>query len=658
MKLNTLTFLVCALIIYTTANAQECQRIFISEYVAGTGNNKAVEIYNPTGEPIDLDGYVLERWSNGEQSATDQLNLEGIIPAFGTWVVVNGQTEDIDLGTFISPACDPALQALADQLDNPYPAPTFFNGNDVLLLVNYSESAPVFDIFGKPGQDPGAGWTDPDGNNITALQTLIRKAEVTQGVTIPPVTFMPLDEWVPIGTDNWSNLGTHDCNCDASCNVNINLGDTLSYCNLESAVLDAGVGYASYFWSTGENTSSIEVNGSGTYTVQVFDDAGCSAIDSVYVDFLSVNILQQDILVAPGQSVFIEVEVSNSDQLSYLWSNGATTPIIEVNPTQNTTYTVAVSNGITTCTDNVSVTVFCEVDGGILEVTNPMTEFCVGDNSPNLISVQVSGNSGLGTYGVVDANSFDIVGGSINGTFNFENYPPGDYFVGYVSYLQPGFLAGKENISDFDGCFDVSNLIGVSTYTLEGGVITANESNTFCLGEGAPTNLSFSVSGKIGPNFRWALLNQAFSEVILSNQSGTFNIQNLNAGVYRVVHVAFGDEVILGQVDPQNIMGCVDVSNSLSVILLDCGGIVNLDIKTNPVSHNSSVIFSNSEGGMALLEIYDISGRLIRSVYNGYAEEAVEYQIETDLSDLNNGVYLYRLTTDQTVVTEKFIVSR
>ncbi|MGB6036058.1 MAG: lamin tail domain-containing protein, partial [Cryomorphaceae bacterium] len=214
MKPKNLTSLLIVLIFCTASYAQECDQIFISEYVAGTGNNKAIELYNPTGEPIDLDGYVLERWSNGEQSATDQLNLEGVIPAFGTWVIVNGQTEDIDLGTFISPACDPALQALADQIDNPYPAPTFFNGNDALVLLNYSFSSPVLDIFGKPGQDPGAGWTDPDGNNVTALQTLIRKAEVTQGVIIPPAIFMPLDQWVPIGTDTWSNLGEHSCECN------------------------------------------------------------------------------------------------------------------------------------------------------------------------------------------------------------------------------------------------------------------------------------------------------------------------------------------------------------------------------------------------------------------------------------------------------------
>ncbi|MEM9050799.1 MAG: lamin tail domain-containing protein, partial [Bacteroidota bacterium] len=136
MKLNYILFSLFVCLISSVVHAQDCDRLFFSEYVVGNGNNRAIELYNPTSEPIDLDGYVIERWSNGEQLATDELNLQGVIPAYGTWVVVNGQTEDINLGVFISPACDPALQALADQLDNPYPAPMYMNGNDALVLLN------------------------------------------------------------------------------------------------------------------------------------------------------------------------------------------------------------------------------------------------------------------------------------------------------------------------------------------------------------------------------------------------------------------------------------------------------------------------------------------------------------------------------------------
>ncbi len=52
----------------------------------------------------------------------------------------------------------------------------------------------------------------------------------------------------------------------------------------------------------------------------------------------------------------IEMQQLSTSQ-SYLWSTGDTTATISVNPTQTTTYYVTVSNGFSTCTDSLMVTV-------------------------------------------------------------------------------------------------------------------------------------------------------------------------------------------------------------------------------------------------------------------------------------------------------------
>jgi hypothetical protein len=51
------------------------------------------------------------------------------------------------------------------------------------------------------------------------------------------------------------------------------------------------------------------------------------------------------------------LNLGSSCNLSYQWSNGATTPTISVTPTQTTTYYCTVSNGITSCVDSVVVIV-------------------------------------------------------------------------------------------------------------------------------------------------------------------------------------------------------------------------------------------------------------------------------------------------------------
>ena len=51
--------------------------LFISEYVEGTSNNKAIEIFNGTSSSVDLaaDGYKLEFYFNGSTSPGTTINL-------------------------------------------------------------------------------------------------------------------------------------------------------------------------------------------------------------------------------------------------------------------------------------------------------------------------------------------------------------------------------------------------------------------------------------------------------------------------------------------------------------------------------------------------------------------------------------------------------
>ena len=221
MRFNSSILL--ALLVAPFVVQSQCTDLFISEYLEGTGNNKGLEFYNPTAETINLSGYQLQRWSNGEGTATDWVDLIGEVAPFGTWVLVNGQTEDVDLGGgATSPAVDVAMQALADQLDNPYPAPTYMNGDDAMVLVK--NGATVVDIFGKPGEDPGVAWTNDEANGfvdigdgaawLTSNHTLRRKYDVMQGVTIPPVVFNTFAEWDTLVVNTWDGLGAHACACN------------------------------------------------------------------------------------------------------------------------------------------------------------------------------------------------------------------------------------------------------------------------------------------------------------------------------------------------------------------------------------------------------------------------------------------------------------
>lgn len=197
--------------------AQDCSELFFSEYVEGSSNNKAVEIYNPTDAPIDLSSYSIERYSNGSDAVSDEMNLSGTINAGETWLVTNSDTNSTNEFGYIMVE----LYNMADQWAPVYPSPLYMNGNDAMTL---SKNGSIIDIIGKIGEDPGDAWTDDatagftDANGgawWTKNHTLIRKASVKSGVTTSPILFNPAAEWDSLSINTWTNLGTHECDCSS-----------------------------------------------------------------------------------------------------------------------------------------------------------------------------------------------------------------------------------------------------------------------------------------------------------------------------------------------------------------------------------------------------------------------------------------------------------
>lgn len=120
----------------------------------------------------------------------------------------------------------------------------------------------------------------------------------------------------------------------------------------------------SYNWQgigivSGDTTSSVTVDGAGTYIVTVTDPTnGCTAS--------STTIVSQ--VLAPTASVSndVTITIGNSALLaaggggSYLWSTNDTTSTISVSPTETTTYCVTVSNA-SGCFDTACVRVTVEI---------------------------------------------------------------------------------------------------------------------------------------------------------------------------------------------------------------------------------------------------------------------------------------------------------
>ena len=180
MKLN---MLLLAMLLAPAVHAEP----FISEYVEGSSNNKALEIYNPADVALNLSGYSIKVFNNGATAASKTITLSGSLAAKGTLVLT-----------------DTAATATLAAKSNMTFGSSNFNGDDAIALY---KGADLIDVFGQIGVDPGASWGS--NNNFTHDRTLVRKASVGQGDTNGSDAFDPSVEWDFYAKDDFSNLGAH-----------------------------------------------------------------------------------------------------------------------------------------------------------------------------------------------------------------------------------------------------------------------------------------------------------------------------------------------------------------------------------------------------------------------------------------------------------------
>ncbi|MBG7087409.1 SpnA family nuclease [Pseudomonas aeruginosa] len=174
-----------ALLGLPVANAAE---LIISEYVEGSGNNKALEFYNSGSQVLDLSAYRVEFYFNGASAAGRSIDLSGSLAPGKTFVLANG-------------VADPALLALASQRVEG----SWFNGNDAVLLRR--RGGEILDSLGQVGFNPGTTWGSGDVQTLD--RSLVRKADIRDGDSDPSDAFDPAAQWLGYPRDTFANLGQH-----------------------------------------------------------------------------------------------------------------------------------------------------------------------------------------------------------------------------------------------------------------------------------------------------------------------------------------------------------------------------------------------------------------------------------------------------------------
>ena len=216
--------------------------VFISQYIEGTGNNKAIEIFNGTLSNLDLSAqnYVLQQYNNSSLTASVDIALSGTI-ASRDCLVIGRQ----DTPTNYAP------DAAISDLDNLFTNKNLtFNGDDVIVL---RQDGTIKDRVGQvSSKATGSLWS-----RNTTDHTLTRKSTIETGtVTSATEEFPLLDEWEISNQDTFTDLGSHEIHYEVynpgGYSLIMDTGATLM-----SGELSGGIGDVSFWYRTESMTPAV-----------------------------------------------------------------------------------------------------------------------------------------------------------------------------------------------------------------------------------------------------------------------------------------------------------------------------------------------------------------------------------------------------------------
>src|SRR5574341_1272071 len=194
---SVMTILALMLVALPTQGAQAAPtELFFSEYIEGSSNNKALEIYNGTGAAVNLatGGYNVQMYFNGSASAGLTINLTGSVASGDVYVLAQS-------------SANATILAQADQTNGA----GWFNGDDAVVL---RKGTTAIDVIGQIGNNPSTEWGT--GLTSTADNTLRRKSIIEAGDTNGSDAFDPSIEWDGLLTDTFGGLGCLGADCAPS----------------------------------------------------------------------------------------------------------------------------------------------------------------------------------------------------------------------------------------------------------------------------------------------------------------------------------------------------------------------------------------------------------------------------------------------------------
>ena len=477
---------------------------------------------------------------------------------------------------------------------------------------------------------------------------------------------------LPAGTYSYIVTDANGCSVSGQVTITeyplltVDIGPDTSICSDGSIVLDAGFGYASYLWSTGDTTEKITVDTSGTYSVVVSDTNGCTASDTALIDFFADPVvdLGPDTTICSGDTIVLD---AGGPFVTYAWSIGGTDSTRSVSLPDTISVMVIDSNGCNT-SDTIIVNNFVVADPNITSI-GPDT-LCLGD------TLELEADAGFVTYDwstgdttrFAFADSSDTPWVSLTVTDSTGCSRTDSIFITFLAFDDPNPVimpgpsvalcdgepvqldAGDGYVQYLWSTGDTSRFIDATAgqyfVTVWNGFGCSERSDTITADSvGSPVASIDTIAGgdsliamPSGLSYQWYQVTGSGDSLLAGETGQTFGPSV--TGDYRV-------EVIDSN-------GCSDIATYTGFVvgIQELSLFDGLDVYPNPTQGRLNIRTYRPFTLPVNLTVVDMHGRPIR---NYHLDRFMDIYT-MDLSDIANGMYLLKVETERGSFMVRFMI--
>ncbi|HEU4717631.1 MAG TPA: PKD domain-containing protein, partial [Bacteroidia bacterium] len=363
-----------------------------------------------------------------------------------------------------------------------------------------------------------------------------------------------------------------------------------------------------YSW-TGGGTMANDTVMSGmpgtsmNYAIDVMDGCGTSASDTVMISAFNVPSVTApaDTTVCGGSTVVLMSAAAGGDgNYSYTWSNGPVTANDTLTASSTMNYTVTVSDGCSNMgTDSAMVAVYSIPS----VIVSSDTAICNGD------SVMLMANA---------------TGGDMNYMYMWSNSDT---------------LAGTTVMPSTSTSYNVTVTDGCGNSAMDSAMVTVNNGPVASFTQSsAGSTVTFSNTSTGATSYQWNFGDSQTSTSMSPSHTYAGN------GTYTVTLIATN--------------GCGSDTTTM-VIVLDVGiseqaAALGIGAFPNPTHDMLNVVFNGQVSGNAVIDMYDLEGRLIDSRQVNAVQPGTLVQM--DVTTFVRGVYMMHVTVNNSTVVLKVIV--